>query len=296
MICENCGKEHFGDYGSGRFCSESCARAFSTKYKLKTKIIICKNCGKEVQVKRNSGEKYCDECKKQLKIIKPKKCKICGSFYYNKCDNEFCLHHNMQQLKTLIKYFGFDKTKLGTNNVEEEFNRIRNILYKLYWDDKLCGEEISNMFNYKNAHNLTQSVFKYLNIQTRNLSECISNSYLQNRLQIKFVSNQYKSGWHKTWNGKDVYLRSSFELDYANYLDENKIDYEVEKLRIKYFDTKLNKERCAIPDFYIPSDNMIVEIKSNWTLDVQNMKDKVKAYKENGYKFKLILNKNEVNL
>jgi len=31
MICENCGKEHGGSYGSGRFCSCKCARGFSTK-------------------------------------------------------------------------------------------------------------------------------------------------------------------------------------------------------------------------------------------------------------------------
>lgn len=31
MICENCYKEHDGFYGSGRFCSNRCARGFSTK-------------------------------------------------------------------------------------------------------------------------------------------------------------------------------------------------------------------------------------------------------------------------
>lgn len=35
MICENCNKEHDGSYGSGRFCSSKCARAFSTKNKRK---------------------------------------------------------------------------------------------------------------------------------------------------------------------------------------------------------------------------------------------------------------------
>lgn len=54
--------------------------------------------------------------------------------------------------------------------------------------------------------------------------------------------------------------------------------------------------RVAIPDFYIPSTNTIVEIKSTYTLDVQNMKDKVKKYKELGYDFKLILNHQEVNI
>ena len=31
--CENCGEEHDGTYGSGRFCSTKCSRGFSTKDK-----------------------------------------------------------------------------------------------------------------------------------------------------------------------------------------------------------------------------------------------------------------------
>ena len=33
--CENCQKSHNGEYGSGRFCSNVCARSFSTKLKRK---------------------------------------------------------------------------------------------------------------------------------------------------------------------------------------------------------------------------------------------------------------------
>lgn len=33
MICENCGNEHSAEFGSGRFCSLKCSRAFSTKNK-----------------------------------------------------------------------------------------------------------------------------------------------------------------------------------------------------------------------------------------------------------------------
>jgi predicted metal-binding protein len=79
MICENCKKEHDGEYGSGRFCSSKCARCFSTKIKrlsinervsAKLKGVylitgepahddvlkICKQCGREFKVpyyKRN---------------------------------------------------------------------------------------------------------------------------------------------------------------------------------------------------------------------------------------------------
>ena len=31
-ICEYCNKEHDGTYGSGRFCSNKCARKFSNQF------------------------------------------------------------------------------------------------------------------------------------------------------------------------------------------------------------------------------------------------------------------------
>lgn len=97
-------------------------------------------------------------------------------------------------------------------------------------------------------------------------------------------------------NNKEVYLHSSFELDYAKELDDKQIDYEVEFKHIKYWDSQKQEYRCAIPDFYIPSENLIVEIKSSWTLDKQNMKDKMKAYLDLGYKFKLICNNKELEI
>ena len=35
MLCEYCNSNHFGNYGSGRFCSSKCARGYSTKNKRK---------------------------------------------------------------------------------------------------------------------------------------------------------------------------------------------------------------------------------------------------------------------
>ena len=292
MICENCGKEHDGSYGSGRFCSKECARAFSSKNTTgQLKEAKCIDCGKIIYIGKRASDKKCrcEECNKNHpKLI----CKICGR-EYNKyeggCQNEFCKKHNLLQFKTLIKYFGFDKNKLGTLEVENEFRRIRNLLYDLYWNKELTGEEISKMFNYKNSHNIIQSIFNYLNIKTRNFSEATTNALLKGRMNNK-------EGWHITWNNKEVYLRSSFELDYANELDNKQINYEVEFFHIKYLDTQNNKFRCAIPDFYLPDTNTIVEIKSSWTLDKQNMIDKMKAYKDLGYNFKLICDHKEISL
>jgi hypothetical protein len=52
MKCENCNKEPDISYGSGRFCSEKCARAFSTKEKRKE---INKKVGLTLKQKYASG-------------------------------------------------------------------------------------------------------------------------------------------------------------------------------------------------------------------------------------------------
>jgi hypothetical protein len=50
--CENCDNDHNGDYGSGRFCSNKCARGFSTKNKRKE---INKKVSNTLQLKLNNG-------------------------------------------------------------------------------------------------------------------------------------------------------------------------------------------------------------------------------------------------
>jgi hypothetical protein len=79
MICENCGIEHNGSYGSGRFCSQKCARGFSTKFNRK-------ETSKKVSLKLSGGKQknkclYCDT------IVKKNRHKFCGrecAFKYKK--------------------------------------------------------------------------------------------------------------------------------------------------------------------------------------------------------------------
>jgi hypothetical protein len=78
LICEKCLKEHNGKYGSGRFCSSSCSRSFSTvtnrneinrKISEKLKIngnggmitLDCIYCKKNFTTKRrgNRNQRYC---------------------------------------------------------------------------------------------------------------------------------------------------------------------------------------------------------------------------------------------
>ena len=232
--------------------------------------------------------------------MKSKYCLICGSKLNNdnKCNNNFCKQHNYQHFKSLIKYFGFDKAKLGTLEVENEFNRIRNMLYDLYWNKNMSSTELAIKFNYKSTPtNITQKFFKnYLNIPVKSCKYATLENYIEGRENIPKNKNNYKQQWHLTWNNKKVFLRSSYELDFAKKLDEQQINYEVEYFHIKYWDSQKQEYRCAIPDFYIPSTNTIVEIKSNFTLNEQNMKDKMNAYIKYGYNFKLICDHQEKKL
>lgn len=91
MICENCGKEHDGSYGSGRFCSCKCARSFSSKvnrketndkisqtllkrrtfcnFKTDFTIRYCVDCGKQLSFKNKTG--YCHSCHPKHTNSKP---------------------------------------------------------------------------------------------------------------------------------------------------------------------------------------------------------------------------------
>lgn len=296
MICENCGSEYDVGY-STRFCSLKCVKSFSTKndntqQKKAAKCIIC---GKDIFInKRASISKCkCNDCQN----LTFKKCKICGHIFIGTKNQQVCsdICKNISKQKIALTHFGFNNATIGTQDVFNEYNNIKNILYKLYWIENKSFNDIAVIFNYKqNPGNLTK-IFKYLNINRRTFSESNINAYLTGKVN-SLTHNQYKCGWHTTWNNKKVFLRSSYELDYAQKLDRQHIDYDVECLRIKYFNTRLNSYHCAIPDFYIPTLNMIVEIKSDWTLDIQEMRDKMKAYKDLGYNFKLICNHNEMVL
>ena len=296
MICENCSKEHEGNYGSGRFCSKECARSFSTKNIVRgqKKIGKCIICKKTIFISlyKSLNTCKCDDCKVKYKI-----CSICGRKYKNNeyCINEFCKNRTTKQFELLINYFGFDKNKLGTVEVENEFNRIRNLLYDLYWNKKMSNSDIKEYFKYDKKRSIIQNTFKYLGIPTRTIKQSTKNAILTGKLKYENINNKYKHQWHITWNNKKVYLRSSYELDYAKELDKQQIDYEVENLRITYWDSLQNDYRIAIPDFYIPSQNLIIEIKSLWTTNYQELKDKELEYIKQGYNYKLIFEHNEFN-
>lgn len=317
-LCLNCNKIT----NNPKFCSKSCSAKYTNKLKTdkcvnryEKKTITCLKCLSEFDVNiRSNNRGLCLICKKIYKLDgnikiatkriyhskksyrvihrRPKTCKICGLSECKKIG--ICKRH--QALPGLIKYFGFNESTLGTINCHNEFERIKSIVHEQYYVDKMSIPVLYELYGHYDIRNF-KKILKYLEIDSRTISSALSNSFLTGRSKINTNSTSaYKAGYHITWDNKQIYYRSSYELDYAQKLDAERIKYEVENLRIEYWDSQQMRYRIAIPDFYLPETNTIVEVKSSWTYNEQNMKDRVSEFQKLGYNFQLIYEKRQVSL
>ena len=299
--CPECSKEFEHEDNRVVFCSHTCAAKYRNKGKeAKTTSFICEVCHQTIEIPLSKwhGQSKCKDCRdekydealQERRALKRSKrtCKHCGQ---TPCvSNEICSH--FQLFPKMVKFFGMDASAIGTLQIKEAFEKCKEVL-QAEIDEGYSTVELDEMHHHGNPGNL-HHFLKALGVQVKNLSEGISNAYVTGRasLPTSFQSH-YKTGWHTDWQGRKHFFRSSYELDYYLKLDMEKIDYETERLRISYFDTQKNKNRIAIPDVLLVASNEIVEIKSLWTYDEQNMKDKFKAYRELGYTGYVLMNKIE---
>lgn len=87
MKCENCGNEHDGSYGSGRFCSKYCAKAYSSKPKHKLNLDGL-NAGEFPEIQSFKLKNWLI-----INHIKENKCDICGISTWLGKPIECHLHH-----------------------------------------------------------------------------------------------------------------------------------------------------------------------------------------------------------
>ncbi len=312
--CVVCEEEYIqiltnGEYKKGRY-NKCCSKSCSNKKSLldidynKTKKANCVTCNIEIDIKISASKKncLCFSCKKKthkekkknigkekISFIKRNFCKCCG---IEDCKDKICKSWNSGRSKTFLK-LGFDASKIGAIEFFEEYERLINVIRFEYENNSMV--EIGEKFNIN-----YQTIFmmiKNIGLNTRTLSDSLILAYKKGRFESPNVNiYPYKSGYHISWEGNKYWFRSSYELEYCKILDESKIRYEIEKINIQYFDTQLGRERTAVPDFYLIDTNEIVEIKSSWTYNEQNMIDKFKEYRKLGYNVKLILDHKEVEV
>ena len=80
-----------------------------------------------------------------------------------------------------------------------------------------------------------------------------------------------KGSWYFCkWMNKNVYLDSTWELEYASWLDRNNIEWN----RPSYFPWQddTGKNRKYYPDFYLVKENKYVDIKNDFLIQQHKVK------------------------
>lgn len=249
-------------------------------YKKRKQKTCSSECGATLRAK-NGQHTYKNKDNDTIECV----CRYCGKICKN--NNSLRNHERLCKLNP--------NRQILTHNNLEKYNSQIHVGKRIAWNKGLTKETDERVLKSSETFKKLIETGKYIYKRTKHTEE-FKEKLRRLQKETNYGHKHYIKDIHTSWNGYQFVSRSSYELDYANILDAQQINYEYEAFRIKYYDTYLEVERTSIPDFYLPDSNTIVEIKSTYTLNVQNMKDRVKAYRELGYNFILMLNKKEVNI
>ncbi len=199
--CENCNKNHNGEYGSGRFCSMKCSRGFSTRDK-----------------RKEINEKVSIKLKK---IIEEKNCLVCGkpiNLRIKTC-SEKCMKEWNSKIQTGIKKTGnYSKNggirpgggkskmieytnhlgrKMKLNPEEIQIAKVLDLL-KIDWDRNTKGFPYKNLKGEERKFypdfydNSTESYIEYKGWVTKEMSHKMEDACKRNPIKLLIVYGNNK--------------------------------------------------------------------------------------------------------
>lgn len=154
-ICEFCNCEHTGIYGSGRFCSQKCARAFSTRGKreLINKKVSRTLKGTRKSVTRPIKERFCAVCGTMLPIGTPSNRRTCSG----ECSKTL-------KSKVAKEVYNQNKDKLLNNGFCGGYRkgsaRGKSGYYKGIWCDSTY-ELVYLIYNIDNGADIKRNTLKF---------------------------------------------------------------------------------------------------------------------------------------
>lgn len=289
--------------------------------KTKEGLFICEECGKiitskrklsyHINIKHEGTEIYYN---KWLKEDSEGMCKICGkkteftgfAHFYKQC----CTYECSRKLAANNTKFTKEK-RYGDKKYN---NHLKNLTT---CKEKYNDEHYNNRKKYKETCKLRYGVdnpsqndivkkkkeitcFKNYGVTNifKNrefISKILLDKYgVKNPSQIPNVHiKQQKQGFiAKKYLNTNIYYRGSYELDFLEKFYKLYPDI-CNGPSISY--TYKNDHHYYFSDFFIPSLNLIIEIKSSWILKKQNkqiIEEKEKATIANGFNYIMILDKN----
>lgn len=293
-ICKSCNKEFF-KYSSNlimKYCSRICASKIigeqkTLKSTFQTECTWCKKIIKKCLSRKGKTGNFCSIiCGEAFKrgieqkyIIKA--CKRCNKEYetlYRK-KTEYCSRKCSSNYQPGEKHSGYGKEgptkgiKPWTYGLKKETDiRILNLsekIRKIHKEQFASGLRSNAMENNPNWGKKRESRTKE---QLENYSKAA----------IKRIATMAKGGYIKGYYisekaiKRKMYYRSSYELLFMKLsdIDDNVITYEYEPFYIKY-----NIGKRYLPDFIVhfkDGSKTIIEIKSDYTKNLKNFKEKEK--------------------
>lgn len=266
MICEYCGNEHDGLYGSGRFCSYECRQKFASKKGFEKRVAN--------SALKNRVRCECEFCKEQFNSkteLKRHKClkkPVPKTTAKNDWECPFC-HKLIETRRKLTEHkktehadlyykpgqHGSDYVKVNCRYCNRELNRLQSLTIH----EKYCDYN-PNKSSCK-GHSVSEETKKK-----------ISDTCKKNKL-----SGGYRKGSGRGKKGtyKGYYCDSSWELAYVIYNLDHNIEFERNEQLFPY---EFNGEQHNYKPDFIEGDTY-VEIKGYFT-------EQVKA-KENAFPFQL---------
>lgn len=263
--------------------------------------------------KKNDSECKCKECNKETSYIG-----------LNKGYNIFCSYKCRSNNKEVKKKITFTKLNNidddGNNSFQRSIVKIKETKLNNIDDDGNNSFQRSNLKLRKLWRNYSNEKIKEIHKKIKetklssidengnnsfqrstikNKETCIKKYGVSHTSQVpaiadKILKNCYKSKEYKLPSGKIIKLQG-YEPQALNILletfNEDDILTDRKDMPEIWYYTDDGKKHRYYPDMYIQKENLIIEVKSNWTykkyLDINLLKEK--ACLDAGYNFKFMI-------
>jgi hypothetical protein len=254
-----------------------------TEYSSAVVRVECQRCGKIVEKKfydykyvtnnSKNGEYFCKACSpelvKETNIVK----------YGTPCSlqNEKV---KIKAKKTLLKIYGVDNIS-KVESIKDERSLFMKRHTKTY--NKIIKEKYGD------------NVSKLDWVKDKKKKTTMENWGVENPIQnTEIFEKSQKNGKKIKLHKIGIYFRGSYEEHFLDYCCDNNIEV-MKGPTIPY--VYLDKNRYYHSDFYLPSLNMICEIKSNYYYKkYYEINEAKKLYSEKEYNFLFIIDKNYEHL
>jgi hypothetical protein len=295
---------------------------------------ICQECGAKIPIRQKYCSLICKrigaaKTKSLNAKIKNEKIKETYLFICKECNEKFKtslkLSHHIIKIHELKNYYDSHLKKEGEGicqicGHETQFYNRMDLGYR-----DCCSKKCADEYRWSNCKKTNMIKHKVENPYQidevkKNIKKSMMKKYgTKNNMQSEKGKEEYKLAINKkygvdwpTQNKKilergqksaktlkrfrntELWYQGTYELDFLNkYYDKYPNLQRGPSIRYIYN----GKNKVYHPDFYIPSLNLIIEIKSTWILnrDIE-IGEKKKATISNGFKYIMIIDKDYSNL